>query len=119
MQTAETIIAPDTLKSFCIEKLEDLKAENIIDFNVADITTISDYIIVASGTSRQHVKSLASHLIQQAKKSDICILGVEGEDTAEWVLIDLGDAVIHIMLPETREYYALEKLWSVDACNLA
>jgi ribosome-associated protein len=96
------------------EALHDLKAQDVAIIDVGHLTTITDYMIVASGTSKQHVRSIARHTIDVAKSHHIEINGVEGTDVSEWVLIDLGDAVVHVMTPEIRKYYEIEKLWNVD-----
>ena len=77
-----------------------------------ELTSLICYLVVVSGTSSRHVKSLADNVIQQAKAAGVPILGVEGESKADWVLVDLGDVVVHVMLPETRAFYDLERLWS-------
>ena len=74
-----------------------------------------DYLVVASGTSNRHVKSLADHVAVEAKKQGVVPMGTEGEDAGEWVLVDLGDVVVHIMLPSTRDFYDLERLWDHPA----
>lgn len=97
--------------------LEDLKAQDIITITVSELTSITDVMIFCSGTSTRHVKSIASNLIKQAKEHQVRILGVEGENEGEWVLVDLGDLIIHVMLPTTREFYQLEKLWGIATEN--
>ena len=92
--------------------LEDLKAGNVISINVSKVSSVTDYMVIASGTSSQHVKSIANNLRVDAKQAGIAILGFEGEANGEWILADLGDVVVHIMQPEVREYYQLEKLWA-------
>lgn len=76
-------------------------------------TSVTDFMVVTSGTSTRHVKSIADEVIRFAKKSGVQPLGVEGEREAEWVLVDLGDVVVHVMLPRVREFYAIERLWKV------
>lgn len=104
----------DTLKTLIIDTLENAKAKDIIALDVHPITNITDYMFFCTGTSSRHVKSIGDHLTRAAKDHRIKILGVEGEETGDWVLVDLGDAVIHIMQAETREFYQLEKLWGFE-----
>ena len=94
-----------------INALEDIKGQDIVTLDVRELTDITDTLIVASGTSNRHVKSLASNVSMEAKKQGMRPLGVEGEDAGEWVLVDFGDVVVHVMLPATRDFYDLERLW--------
>jgi ribosome-associated protein len=104
-----------------IEKLLDsvraavaeLKAKDVVEIDVRGKSSVTDFMVVASGTSTRHVKSIADEVVRFAKKLDVQPLGVEGEREAEWVLVDLGDVVVHVMLPRVREFYALERLWTV------
>jgi ribosome-associated protein len=91
----------------------ELKAKDVVEIDVRGKSSVTDYMIVASGTSTRHVKSIADEVVRFAKKLDVQPLGVEGEAEAEWVLVDLGDVVVHVMLPRVREFYALERLWTV------
>lgn len=93
--------------------LEDIKARDTVEIDVRDKTSVCDFMVIASGTSTRHVKSIADEVVRFAKKLDVQPLGVEGEREAEWVLVDLGDVVVHVMLPRVREFYALERLWTV------
>jgi ribosome-associated protein len=93
--------------------VENLKAKDVVEIDVRGKTSVCDYIVVASGTSTRHVKSIADEVVRMIKDLGIMPLGVEGEREAEWVLADLGDIVVHVMLPRVREYYALERLWTV------
>jgi ribosome silencing factor RsfS/YbeB/iojap len=93
--------------------LEELKAKDIVELDVRGKTSIADYIVVASGTSTRHVKSVSDEVVKYAKKIGMMPLGVEGQREAEWVLVDLGDIIVHVMLPRVREFYGLERLWSV------
>jgi len=102
------------LRDVVIKALEDLKARDVVELDVTGRTSIADIIVVAGGTSSRHVKSIADEVIKQTKKAGLPPLGVEGQREAEWVLVDLGDIVVHIMLPRAREFYGLERMWSVD-----
>ena len=101
----------EALKSLVLEALDDLKAVNPVELDVTALTDVMDYLVVASGTSNRHVKSLADNVCMEAKKAGVRPLGVEGEQAAEWVLVDFGDVVVHVMLPATRDFYDLERLW--------
>lgn len=100
-----------TLKELVLEALEDLKALNPVILDVTELTDVMDYLVIASGTSNRHVKSLASNVSMEAKKRGMMPLGIEGEGAGEWVLVDFGDVVVHVMLPATRDLYDLERLW--------
>jgi len=101
----------EQLKNVVVEQLEDLKAKEISVLDVKEFSTVTDYMVIASGTSNRHVKSVAHNLVSEMKDQGIQPLGVEGDDVSEWVLVDLGDVVVHIMLAQTRDFYQLEKLW--------
>jgi len=103
----------DELKHLALQALEDLKGLDIAEYDVRGMTTVTDVMIIASGTSDRHVKSLADAVVIACKKAGAAPLGVEGEREGEWVLVDLGDVVVHVMQPRIREFYALEKLWTV------
>jgi ribosome-associated protein len=93
--------------------LVEMKAKDAVEIDVRGKTSIADYLVVVSGTSTRHVKSVAEEVVKFAKKVGVMPLGVEGEREAEWVLVDLGDVIVHVMLPRVREFYALERLWTV------
>jgi ribosome-associated protein len=93
--------------------LDDLKARDVRVFDVRDMTSVTDYFLLASGTSDRHVRSLSDNLIKDVKHAGYSPLGVEGQDAGEWVLIDLNDVVVHVMQPRTREFYKLEDLWTL------
>jgi ribosome-associated protein len=93
--------------------VEELKAKDVVEIDVRGKSSVCDFMVIASGTSTRHVKSIADEVVRFAKKLDVMPLGVEGEREAEWVLVDLGDVVVHVMLPRVREFYALERLWTV------
>jgi ribosome-associated protein len=103
----------DELKTIALQALEDLKGLDIVEYDVREMTSVTDVMIIASGTSDRHVKSLADAVVMACKKSGVPPMGVEGEREGEWVLVDLGDVVVHVMQPRIREFYALEKLWTV------
>lgn len=108
----------EKLNALIITALEDLKGNDIVTLDVSDKTDVTDTLIIASGTSNRHVKSLASNVAEEAKKQlSIRPMSMEGEDQGEWVLVDFVDTVVHVMLPQAREFYDLEKLWSAAAEN--
>ena len=94
------------------EVLEDRKAENIVTLEVAHLTTIAEQMVIASGTSNRHVKSLVDYVIEAVKSSGQQVFAVEGRETHEWVLLDLGHVLVHVMQAESREFYDLERLWT-------
>lgn len=95
-----------------ITLLEDAKATEIIAINVQQQTDITDYMIIANGRSNRHLSAISEHVIVATKAIGLKPIGVEGQQDNEWILVDLGDVIVHIMHPETRAYYQLEKLWS-------
>ena len=95
------------------EAVAELKAKDTVEIDVRGKSSVTDFMVVASGTSSRHVKSIADEVVKFAQRLDVQPLGVEGEREAEWVLVDLGDVVVHVMLPRVREFYALERLWTV------
>ena len=104
----------EELSELVTEALEDLKGQDIVRLDVSAMTTVTDYMVVASGTSNRHVKALADAVAEKAKAAGHRPSGVEGEDGGEWILLDLGDTLVHVMLPRVREFYNLEKLWSLS-----
>jgi ribosome-associated protein len=101
----------ETLKAIVIDALEDIKAQEILEIDVHDKTSIADYMIIASGTSSRHLQALVENVSVKAKEKGFEPLGKEGDSGSEWVLIDFGDIVVHVMTPATRAYYDLERLW--------
>ncbi|WP_108652126.1 ribosome silencing factor [Dongshaea marina] len=99
------------LLSFSIEKLEELKGREIVTLDVKKRSSVTDYMVVCSGNSAQHVRSLAAHVTHEARTLEQPVLGVEGENAGEWVLVDLGEVIVHVMQDDCRDYYQLEKLW--------
>ena len=97
------------------QALDDLKAVEPVVLDVRELSSVMDWLIVASGTSSRHVKSLSDSVIMKAKEQGVRPIGVEGERVGEWVLVDFGDVVVHVMQPAARSFYDLERLWSVRA----
>lgn len=108
-------VTANQLQALVINTLDEVKAQDVRVFDVTDKTSITDHMVVASGTSSRHVQTIADHLVTAAKKAGFRPLGVEGGSGSEWVLVDLADVVVHVMLPKARSFYNLEKLWAVDA----
>ncbi len=102
------------LQKLTINSLEDLKGQDIVALDVADRTSVTDWMIVVTGTSARHVKSLANEVVEKSKEAGVRPLGVEGEEDGNWILVDLGDVLTHVMTRESRDFYALEKLWAVE-----
>lgn len=97
------------------DALDELKAQDVLLMDVADKSSVTDHLLIASGTSKRHVAALAENVAEKCKHEGHQPLGIEGTEESEWVLVDLGDVVVHVMLPATRALYDLEKLWSVSA----
>lgn len=95
------------------QALEDSKARDLQEIYIGDISSIADMMIVVTATSNRHSRAIANTLREKLRESNCPLLSVEGEDTGEWILVDSGDLLIHIMLAETRDFYELEKLWSI------
>ena len=99
------------LQDFVIDKIDDLKGQDIIAIDVKGKSSITDCMIICTGTSTRHVVSIADHVVQESRAAGLLPLGVEGEATADWVVVDLGDVIVHVMQDESRRLYELEKLW--------
>lgn len=105
------------LNKAIVEALENLKGKNIVTLDVRELSDVMDTLIIASGTSSRHSRSLAENLVEETKKAGFRVLGVEGLDAGDWVLVDFGDTVVHVIQQEARDYYELEKLWSMKPAN--
>ena len=103
----------EQLSEIIVNALDDIKAQDIVKLDVRDLTAVTDFMIIASGTSNRHVKALVDNVSEKAREAGRKPIGIEGEDGSEWVLLDLDDALVHVMLPRVREFYKLEKLWSL------
>jgi ribosome-associated protein len=99
--------------------LSDYKAFDVAVLNVATISSFTENMIIASATSNRHAKALADHCIDAAKKAHFPVLSIQGEAEAEWILVDFGNVILHVMQAKTRDFYQLEKLWSVRECEIA
>jgi ribosome-associated protein len=105
----------EALQKMTIDALEELKAQDLKILDVRGVATFTDLMIIASGGSTRQVKALADKVIEKSTLAGVRPLGVEGQQEAEWILVDLGDIVVHVMLPQTRDFYNLEKLWSMHS----
>ena len=105
----------DALTQLVISALEDVKGQDITVLDVREQTDITDTMVVATGQSARQVKALAANVVEQAKSAGQQPLGIEGEDEGDWVLVDLADVLVHVMLQEVRDLYDLESLWSLTA----
>jgi len=103
------------LKDTIVDALNDMKGKDITVLDVSAMTTITDTMVIASGTSGRHVRSLAEAVIERSKKEGQRPVGVEGLESGEWVLVDLDDVLVHVMIPRVRDFYNLEKLWSMTS----
>ena len=109
-----TNLQAEATRKLALKALEALKAENIVVLDVSEQASFTDYMIFASGSSTRHVSAIAESVVEAAKATNEPAIGIEGEDVGEWVLVDLGDVIVHIMLPDVRLYYELEKLWGEE-----
>ena len=112
--SASAVSDSDLLCERVLAALEELKAKEVRVIDVRGKTSVADTLVIASGTSTRHVKALADEVVRFVKQAGMFPLGVEGQTEAEWVLVDLGDVIVHVMLPRIREFYGLERLWSVE-----
>ena len=104
----------EELRNLVVNALEDVKGVDVATLDVRGKTAITDFMVIATGTSDRHVKALSTNVLNEARDAGIKPLGVEGERSGDWILLDLNDVVVHVMLRDVREFYNLEKLWSVE-----
>lgn len=114
-QIARDELNTDQLQQLVVSSLEDFKATDILVIDVSGKNSLTERMVIASGNSTRHVKSMAENLVVKAKSAGNPPLGVEGGGEGEWVLVDLNDVIVHLMLPQTRAFYNLEKLWEASA----
>ena len=111
--------AAPSLKTVVVDALADMKALEVKVLDVRGLTDIADWMIIASGTSDRHVRSVAQRVVERTKEAGFRPHGVEGQQDSDWVLIDLNEMIVHVMLPRVREFYGLEKLWDLTAKRTA
>jgi ribosome-associated protein len=104
-----------SIAALVTDALSDLKAQQVNCLDVRHLTSVTDTMIIAGGRSDRHVRALADAVLERCKEAGIAPLGIEGQEAGEWVLVDLADVVVHVMLPRVREFYNLEKLWDISA----
>jgi ribosome silencing factor RsfS/YbeB/iojap len=114
----EITIEPSKMKDLVVTALEDVKGVDIQVLKIDDISDFADYMVVVSGTSDRHVRSLASNAIDDLRKNGVRAIGSEGEELGEWILVDFADVVVHVMRVEVRAFYEIEKLWGEDIRNM-
>lgn len=115
MLKAMEVLSPREIADQVVAVLDDHKASDLRCLEVSHLTSLMDYMVVATGRSDRHVRSLGDALVTHCKEIGIEVLGTEGQDSAEWLLVDLVDVVVHVMLPRAREFYEIEKLWDISA----
>jgi ribosome-associated protein len=113
------IVKSPSLKTVVIDALADMKALEVKVLDVRGLTDIADCMVIASGTSDRHVRSVAQRVVERTKEAGFRPHGVEGQQDSDWVLIDLSEMIVHVMLPRVREFYGLEKLWDMTATKRA
>ena len=114
----DLVIEPSKMKDLVVDALEDVKGVDIQALKIDDISDFADYMIVVSGTSDRHVRSLAASAVDQLREAGVRTIGSEGEELGEWILVDFADVVVHVMREEVREFYNIEKLWGEDIRNM-
>ena len=109
----EINVKDDLILDLAKDVLDDMKAIDVDAIDVRELTSITDHMIFCTGTSNRHARSIVDRVVEKMKEISMPVLGIEGYDSGQWVLIDLGDAILHVMLKDVREFYKLEDLWSV------
>ena len=109
----------EQLISLVQQALDDLKARDVVLLDVRGKSNVTDYMVIASGSSSRHVKSMAENVLKEVKEAGVVPIGYEGLDAGDWALVDLGDVVVHVMQPQSRALYDLERLWGPDAVEEA
>lgn|SRR5690554_3775391 len=104
----------EQLRELVRNALEEIKARDITEIDVRGKSSVTDYMVIASGTSRRHVMSVAQELLEKVKEAGVRPLGTEGQEVGDWILVDLGDLVVHVMMPDARSFYDLERLWQME-----
>lgn len=104
----------EQLRELVRNALEEIKARDITEIDVRGKSSVTDYMVIASGTSRRHVMSVAHELLEKVKEAGVRPLGTEGQEVGDWILVDLGDLVVHVMMPDARSFYDLERLWQME-----
>lgn len=117
--TRNEFMTPETLKALVNDSLENLKAVDVQNIDLHGKADFADYMVIASGASDRHLHAMADRIVTDTKKQGHPPIGLEGEDSRDWVLVDLGDVIVHLMRPEVRQLYALDKLWSLPAASHA
>lgn len=107
----------EEIKNLAVTALEDMKAVDLVVLDVRGKSSVTDFMIIVSGTSDRHVKAMANSVVVEMKKAGVKPLGVEGGNVGEWVLVDLADVIVHIMLPDVRDFYQIEKLWEAGSVD--
>jgi len=104
----------DQLIKVAQQALEDMKAKDVVLLDVQGKSSVTDFMLIASGTSRRHVNAIADEVVEKVKEAGLRPLGTEGQETGDWILVDLGDLIVHVMMPDARSFYDLERLWRFD-----
>jgi ribosome-associated protein len=109
----------DQLRELVRNALDDMKARDITELDVRGKSSVTDYMVIASGTSKRHVMSVAQEVLDKVKEAGLQPMGTEGQNSGDWILVDLGDVIVHVMMPDARSFYDLERLWQFDADDVA